>query len=102
MKARTTSIFATLALSAAVSGTAGAQEVVLRGITSFAEKTINSRGFESFIEKVNAAGKGKVQINYIGGPKAMPPFEVGNALKSGVVDIANVTGAFYTNVFSES
>jgi len=43
-----------------------------------------------------------VRIDYIGGPKAMPPFEVGNALKSGVVDIANVTGAFYTNVFPES
>jgi hypothetical protein len=48
---------------------------------------------------VNAEGKGKIRIDYIGGPKAMPPFEVGNALKSGVVDIANVTGAFYTNVF---
>ncbi|MFL5112209.1 MAG: TRAP transporter substrate-binding protein DctP, partial [Microvirga sp.] len=57
---------------------------------------------ERFIEIVNAEGKGKIRIDYIGGPKAMPPFEVGNALKSGVVDIANVTGAFYTNVFPES
>ena len=32
----------------------------------------------------------------------MPPFEVGNALKSGVVDIANVTGAFYTNLMPEA
>ena len=29
----------------------------------------------------NAEGKGVIQINYIGGPKAMPPFEVGNALQ---------------------
>jgi TRAP-type mannitol/chloroaromatic compound transport system substrate-binding protein len=92
---------ATLLLSAS-SGIAGAQEVTLKGITSFAEKTLNSRSFERFIEIVNAEGKGKVRIDYIGGPKAMPPFEVGNALKSGVVDIANVTGAFYTNVFPES
>jgi TRAP-type transport system periplasmic protein len=84
------------------SGIAGAQEVTLKGITSFAEKTFYSRGFEKFIDKVNADGKGKIQINYIGGPKAMPPFEVGNALKNGVVDIANVTGAFYTNVFPEA
>jgi TRAP-type transport system periplasmic protein len=83
-------------------GIASAQEVTLKGITSFAEKTFYSRGFEKFIEKVNADGKGKIQINYIGGPKAMPPFEVGNALKGGVVDIANVTGAFYTNVFPEA
>ena len=86
----------------AASGIAAAQEVTLKGITAFAEKTFYSRGFERFIEKVNADGKGVVQINYIGGPKAMPPFEVGNALKNGVVDIANATGAFYTNVMPEA
>src|SRR5215831_16176976 len=79
-----------------------AQEVTLRAVTAFAEKTTYSRGFETFIERVNADGKGIIQINYIGGPKAMPPFEVGNALKTGVVDIANTTGAFTTNVMPES
>src|SRR5204863_10121060 len=81
---------------------AAAQEVTLRAVSAFAEKTTYSRGFELFIEQVNRDGKGVLQINYIGGPKAMPPFEVGNALKSGVVDVANSTGAFYTNVFVES
>ncbi len=47
------------------------------------------------------SGKGLVQINYIGGPKAMPPFEVGKALQGGVIDIANTTGAFTTNVMPE-
>ena len=89
-------------LGAGLAEPALAQEAVLRGITSFGEKTLNSRGFEDFVDKVNAAGKGKIRINYIGGPKAMPPFEVGKALQGGVVDIANVTGAFYTNVFPES
>jgi TRAP-type C4-dicarboxylate transport system substrate-binding protein len=91
-------LLAALGLSAA----AQAQEVTLRGVTSFAEKTTYSRGFEKFVERVNAEGKGVVRINYIGGPKAMPPFEVGNALKNGVVDIANVTGAFYTNLMPEA
>src|SRR6202043_131190 len=77
-------------------------EVTLRAVSAFAEKTTYSRPFELFIERVNEAGKGVVQINYIGGPKAMPPFEVGNALKSGVVDVANSTGAFYTNVMPEA
>src|SRR5262245_43941982 len=81
---------------------ARAEEVTLKAITSFAEKTFYSRGFERFIDKVNSDGKGLVQINYIGGPKAMPPFEVGNALKGGVVDLANVTGAFYTNGMPEA
>lgn len=79
-----------------------AQEVTLRAVSAFAEKTTYARGFERFIDRVNADGKGVIQINYIGGPKAMPPFEVGNALKTGVVDIANTTGAFTTNVMPES
>lgn len=89
-------IAATLVFSSSL-----AQEVTLRGVTAFAEKTTYSRGFEKFIERVNAEGKGLIQINYIGGPKAMPPFEVGNALKTGVIDIANTTGAFTTNVMPE-
>jgi TRAP-type C4-dicarboxylate transport system substrate-binding protein len=81
---------------------ASAQEAVLRAVTSFAEGTQFSKGFERFIEKVNADGKGVIRINYIGGPRAMPPFEVGNAVRTKVVDIANVTGAFYTNLMPES
>jgi TRAP-type C4-dicarboxylate transport system substrate-binding protein len=79
-----------------------AQEVTLKAVTSFAEKTQFSRNFERFIDKVNADGKGVIQINYIGGPRAMPPFEVGNAVRTKVVDIANVTGAFYTNLMPEA
>ena len=96
--------YAALALLAALQliAPAQAQEITLRAVTAFAEKTTYSRGFETFIERVNEAGKGVIRINYIGGPKAMPPFEVGNALKNGVVEIANVTGAFYTNVMPES
>jgi TRAP-type transport system periplasmic protein len=81
---------------------AAAQEVVLRAVTSFAEGTQFSKNFERFIEKVNADGKGVIRINYIGGPRAMPPFEVGNAVRTKVVDIANVTGAFYTNLMPEA
>jgi len=96
--------YAALALLAAVNvaTAAQAQEVTLRAVTAFAEKTTYSRGFETFVERVNEAGKGVIRINYIGGPKAMPPFEVGNALKNGVVEIANVTGAFYTNLLPEA
>jgi TRAP-type C4-dicarboxylate transport system substrate-binding protein len=81
---------------------ASAQEVVLRAVTAFAEGTQFSKNFERFIEKVNADGKGIIRINYIGGPRAMPPFEVGNAVRTKVVDIANVTGAFYTNLMPEA
>src|SRR5829696_1799727 len=90
-----------LVIAAGVSS-AAAQEVTLKGVTSFAEGTQFSKNFERFIEKVNKDGKGVVRINYIGGPRAVPPFEVGNAVRTRVVDMANVTGAFYSNLIPES
>jgi TRAP-type C4-dicarboxylate transport system substrate-binding protein len=101
MGIRTVFAITGLALAAAFAP-ASAQEVTLRAVTSFAEGTQFSKNFERFIEKVNKDGKGLIQINYIGGPRAMPPFEVGNAVRTGVVDIANVTGAFYTNLMPEA
>jgi TRAP-type C4-dicarboxylate transport system substrate-binding protein len=94
-------LFAALAGSLLATA-ASAQEVTLRAVTSFAEGTQFSKNFERFVQKVNADGKGVVQINYIGGPRAMPPFEVGNAVRTRVIDIANVTGAFYTNLMPEA
>jgi TRAP-type C4-dicarboxylate transport system substrate-binding protein len=90
------------ALVALTADAAGGQEVTLRAVTSFAENTQFSKNFERFIEKVNTDGKGVVKINYIGGPRAMPPFEVGNAVRTRVVDIANVSGAFYTSLMPEA
>jgi TRAP-type C4-dicarboxylate transport system substrate-binding protein len=81
---------------------ASAQEVTLRAVSAFAEGTEFSRNFERFIEKVNSNGKGIIKINYVGGPRAVPPFEVGNAVRTRVVDMANVTGAFYTNLMPEA
>ncbi len=79
-------------------GTALAEEVTLRGTTSFAQGTTFSRPYEAFANWINENGKGVLQIQTVGGPEAMPPFEVGNAVSTGVVDIANVTAAFYTNI----
>jgi TRAP-type transport system periplasmic protein len=96
---RTIMLAALLALAASE---AGAEETTLRAVSAFAEGTQFARNFERFIKKVNADGKGVIRINYVGGPRAMPPFEVGNAVRTRVVDMANVTGAFYTNLMPEA
>jgi TRAP-type C4-dicarboxylate transport system substrate-binding protein len=57
--------------------------------------------FDRWVQKVNAEGKGLVQINFIGGPKAIPTFEQGNALRTGVVDLANTTTSFTASVIPE-
>jgi TRAP-type C4-dicarboxylate transport system substrate-binding protein len=94
--------FALACALAAASGISGAQEVTLRVVSAFAENTQYVKNFEGFMKKLNAEGKGTLQINFIGGPKAMPPFEVGNAVRTGVVDIGMTTGAFYTNIMPEA
>ena len=95
-------LIASAFVAAALASAASAQEAHLRGVSAFAEKTTYSRRSSTSSSASTTTGKGVIQINYIGGPKAMPPFEVGNALKSGVIDIANATGAFYTNVMPEA
>ena len=91
----------TLALGLAA-GAASAQEVTLRVVSAFAENSTYVKRLEAWIARVNEGGKGNLQLNFIGGPKAIPTFEVGKAVNSGVVDMAMSTGAFYTNVMPES
>jgi TRAP-type C4-dicarboxylate transport system substrate-binding protein len=79
-----------------------AQETTLRMVSGFPENTKYVTYIQDWITKFNAEGKGVLQINFIGGPKAIPTFEVGNAVKTGVVDITMATGAFYTNVMPEA
>ena len=81
---------------------AHAQETTLRLVSAFAENGIYVKHLTPWIQKVNAEGKGTLQINFIGGPQAIPAFEVGNAVKTGVVDMALTTGAFYTNLMPEA
>jgi TRAP-type C4-dicarboxylate transport system substrate-binding protein len=83
-------------------GTAHAQEVTLRLVSAFPENQFYVKRTVEWVDKVNKEGKGTLQINFIGGPKAIPTFEVGNAVKTGVVDMGFSTGAFYTNVMPEA
>src|SRR5260221_5610960 len=90
------------ALAAFVPAAVQAQGTQLRAVSAFAENTEYVRKLETFIKQVNAEGKGSLQVTFIGGPKAMPPFEVGNAVRTGVVDIGMSTAAFYTNIMPEA
>ncbi|UWQ24309.1 TRAP transporter substrate-binding protein DctP [Leisingera aquaemixtae] len=91
---------AAVLLGAATLTTAPAQagEVTLKAVTAFATGTTFSRDFEAFVDWVNENGEGVVQIDLLGGPEAVPPFELGNAVQAGIVDIANNTTAYYPNL----
>src|SRR5207247_9196295 len=82
---------------AAISGITCAQEITLRLVSAFPENQFYVKRTLDWVADVNKDGKGVLQINFIGGPKAIPTFEVGKAVQTGVVDIRFSTGAFYTN-----
>ncbi|MHB1124676.1 MAG: TRAP transporter substrate-binding protein DctP [Ramlibacter sp.] len=102
MKRRMMTKAAALLMAAGLATGAAAQETTLRMVSAFAENGIYVQRLLPWVQKFNAEGKGVLQINFIGGPKAIPTFEVGNAVKTGVVDMALSTGAFYTNVMPEA
>jgi TRAP-type C4-dicarboxylate transport system substrate-binding protein len=80
-----------------------AEEVTLRAVSAFADGTTFSRNFQRLIDEVNARGKGVIQIEYRGGGgKVMNPFQLGDAIRTGVVDIGNLPGAFYTKLLPEA
>ena len=93
---------AAIAVSIAFAAPAAAQETTLRVVSAFPENSVYVKRLENWIERINGEGKGVLQLTFIGGPKAIPTFEVGKSVQGGVVDIGLATGAFYTNVFPEA
>ena len=91
-----------VAAIALASAAATAQEVTLRAISAFPEGQAYTKRFLEWIAKVNAQGKGVLQMQFVGGPKSIPSFEQGNAIKTGVVDIGLVPGPYYTNLIPEA
>jgi TRAP-type C4-dicarboxylate transport system substrate-binding protein len=99
---RSLAAVAVAALSSLAAAPAWSQQVTLKAVNAFQEGTYYAKNFEAFVKKVNEEGKGIVQINYLGGPKAIPTMEQGAALRNGVVDLANTTTSFVAGVSPES
>ncbi|RCV90905.1 TRAP transporter substrate-binding protein DctP [Billgrantia montanilacus] len=76
---------------------AAADTATLRTVSAFNSGTAIPHTFEMFLEEIQNDPDAPIEINFIGGPETMPPFQIGNAVSNGVVDMAFVTSAFYTS-----
>ena len=92
---------AAAAAAALAASVAAAQETTLNAVLFVPRNTTFGEIFVRFVEHLNREGKGLVQVKLIGGPDAIPTFEQGNAVKTGVVDMASVAPTFYTNFCPE-
>jgi len=91
--------FALVATVAVVFGTgpAGAQEVTLSAVNFVPNHTSFGKPFAEWVEAINSEGKGLIQIE-IKASGSMSPFKMGDAVKTGVVDMANLPATFYQNL----
>ena len=86
-----------------VAGSATAAEVTLRGASCFPIGAPPGRPFEAVVKAVNERGKGKVQIDLVGGAPAIgSPFTLTQKMSKGAYDVVGCTEAYFGNVLPEA
>ena len=82
-------------------GPASAQET-LRALSMLPKPVAYTQSFLKFIDKVNAAGQGVVQIEFVGGPEAIPTFDQPEAVRAGVIDMIYGPASYYPGIVPET
>ncbi|MEQ5837518.1 TRAP transporter substrate-binding protein DctP [Marinobacter sp. NFXS9] len=80
---------------------ASAEEQVIRAVHAFPTSLIYTQSFLDFVDEVNKAGKGVVQIQVLGGPEAIGLSQQPSAVRNGVVDMAYTAASFYADKLPE-
>lgn len=91
-----------LAAAAVLPSAALAAEAVLKTVSGFAANSTITRTFDEFVKKVNSDPNAPVKFQVLGGPEVMPPFQLGNAVRTGVADVVVTPGAFYSAQMPEA
>ncbi|MEM8869521.1 MAG: TRAP transporter substrate-binding protein DctP [Pseudomonadota bacterium] len=80
----------------------GAQaQDTITAVHAFPATLIYTQSFLEFVDKVNAAGEGVVQIEVRGGPEAIGMFQQPDAVRDGIVDMVYTPGSFYGGALPE-
>ena len=89
-----------LAAATLAAGTLKAEETI-SAVHAFPETLIYTKSFLSFVDKVNKAGAGVIQIDVRGGPEAIGMFQQPDAVRDGIVDMVYTPGSFYGGALPE-
>ncbi|OGA12396.1 MAG: hypothetical protein A3H32_01925 [Betaproteobacteria bacterium RIFCSPLOWO2_02_FULL_63_19] len=76
--------------------------IKLRTVSFLPQNHGSSWGFKRYAELLNEAGKGRIEIDYVGGPEAIKAFEQPEAVRTGAVDAAYTVGAYYKTMIPEA
>lgn len=66
----------------------GEKETTIKIYSAWAENNVLNVHIKPFIEKVNQKSNGTLKIVWGGGPEAIPAFQLAEAVKNGMVDVA--------------
>jgi TRAP-type C4-dicarboxylate transport system substrate-binding protein len=95
-----------LAAAIALTGfaaTASAEEVTLSTVTALpTQHTLSKSYIKHFIEPMNAAGAGVVQIDLLGGPEVTPADRAPQAMQRGVFDILFIPAAYVSGLVPQA
>ncbi|MGE0735651.1 MAG: TRAP transporter substrate-binding protein DctP [Alphaproteobacteria bacterium] len=98
---KTKQVLLAVGLSMAAAMSANAESIQLKAGTFLqANDNFWYPPIQKFLDTVNEKGKPvNLSINMVAaGGKGMSPFEMGNAVKSGVIDLAHLAGTFYNKI----
>lgn len=73
----------------------------IRAIAAFTKQVGFTQSFLRFVDKANAAGKGTYQIQFVGGPEAVPTFEQAKAVRNGIADMGYTPSSYYAGEMPE-
>ncbi|MGY6634894.1 MAG: TRAP transporter substrate-binding protein DctP [Alkalilacustris sp.] len=90
-----------LAAATVLAGTAAQATETLTAVHAFPETLVYTQSFLAFVDAVNEAGEGVIQIDVRGGPEAIGPFQQADAVRDGVVDMVYTPGSFYAGALPE-
>lgn len=93
-------IFGGILATTALAGSVTAQET-LTAVHAFPELLIYTKSFLEFVDRVNEAGEGVVEIEVRGGPEAIGMFQQPDAVRNGIVDMVYTPGSFYAGALPE-
>jgi TRAP-type C4-dicarboxylate transport system substrate-binding protein len=101
---RSLSLLALICAVTVISGAiATAEEVTLKAQSALPKNHDLTQSFLAlYVDKVNEAGKGIVQINYIGGPEVTPADKAAQAVQRGVIDMLHSPAAYYAGITPQS
>jgi TRAP-type C4-dicarboxylate transport system substrate-binding protein len=89
-------------LAAAAARPAHAQETNIRTAHFIPSAQSIFRGtFNTWVERINAEGKGLVRIDTVVSEESIPGMQMPTAIRNGVIDMAGVPPSYYYNVIPE-